>query len=264
MIPKSIYFILVIAALTFGVCPANAGAGNEIPFNTSVPGERNLGDLYTFTVYNCSGLADASYQVNVNTWTILPNYSYYSVSWGQWFKQEPAKDKKFLFVWVRIDELGTSWWGWGQDRFNAWLWDNWTLGAEPVQVIDMTGVYKNGIHVTSIEPRVIYEIRNVTGPDGFPVSDDPFGYRDGLEQGRITPGDPFDGYIIYQVPASIRVEDIRIAGWFRNFGTAYWNLVNRSFDQDSVEAYRYRDLERINLEKEMQFRIADTFERDSG
>jgi hypothetical protein len=251
-------FFLICSLCLIGV--AMPCLAVEMPkFNTTLDGERNIGTPYEFTIPNVSGLKDAVYTVNTVTYRILENYTYYSVSWGQRFMEFPAPGKKFLFVWVRIDETGTSWWGWGQDRFFVWLWGNQTVKPEPVIMIDTDGEFKNGIHTSNVTPRMIYDIQNITGPDGYPVPDDVFGYHDGEEMDRITPGQPFEGYIIYQIPASIQPEDIRVAGWFRNFGTAYWNLVNRTVIQNSVEMSRYRDLEEITAQHRAGIRFSDKY-----
>ena len=34
----------------------------------------------------------------------------------------------------------------------------------------------------------------------------------------------WNGYLIYQVPATFTIEKMQIAGWFGYYGTAWWNL----------------------------------------
>ena len=63
--------------------------------------------------------------------------------------------------------------------------------------------------------------------------DDPYGWRDGFQQPHIEPGqsNAWSGWIKYQVPDRATLEDIQVAGWFLNYGTAYWNLVPRQVVQ---------------------------------
>ena len=194
-------------------------------FNRSVPGERNGGQWYTFRINNVSGYSDVTYHYTVYDAHLKDSYEYRSDAWGQWWTATPSPGKKFVFVWLVGYSEGTSWYGWGADRFTLWH-DGEMIKPEPVWFSDLGRVSRGTSFSTSVPPRTIRYIENRSSYKGFTYSQDAYGYYDGLEMNRMIPGtsNAWNGYLIYQVPATFTIEKMQIAGWFGYYGTAWWNL----------------------------------------
>jgi hypothetical protein len=222
--------IIVLGLLILTGQPASAME----QFNTSQPGERNRGDLFEFTMHNVSGTQeDVTHHFTVYSAKMLREnqtpYSYWSVANGQWLNQTPEKGKKWLFIWVEDWIEGTPVWGYEQDRFIVWVWGNTTINPEPVQMEDLARSRKS----KHLNPAIISEVSGHPIPKGYSYFRDPYGWKDGYLQPRIEPGESnaWSGWIIYQVPEKAKLKDIQVAGWFMNYGTAYWNLVPREVVQ---------------------------------
>lgn len=277
--------VLVIAAIAMLISP---GAAEPIPFNESIPGDRNIGDNFTFTLSNVSGtFASCVYQYMVYDYReIGENFTYYSVNWGQWFRQDAQKGKKFIAVWVRGRMQGTSYLGWGQDFFTLWIWGNQSVKPEPVlmQDIEIANVKTSGKTytktgcgntVTASEdlsvsdsydrnetgrrlPAVIAEVENLKATfERGQLSNERYGWKDENELDRMVPGEMWEGYILYQIPASAKAEDIQIVGNFRAAGAAIWHLTEREIVQESAEWYRQMEQIQMDLQRETGIRLPD-------
>jgi hypothetical protein len=202
-------------------------------FNASMPGERNTGDPFEFTMQNASGQENVTHHFTVYSSKLYDpnqNYLYFSVYFGQWLNQTPEKGKKWLFIWIEDWIDGSPTWAYGEDQFKVWVYGNLTVNPEPVQMQDMKA--RQG---EKLKPAIIDGVTY-----GHPVNwrdhnyyGDPYGWRDGIEMPYIQTGksNSWSGWIKYQVPDSAELKDIRVAGWFLNHGTAYWNLVATNFSQ---------------------------------
>ena len=298
MIPKNIiqpvcqagyYYILTLAAIAMIailICPSSA---EPVPFNESIAGDRNLGQMFTFTMNNVSGTyAQSVYHYTVYDFKeIGNNYTYYSVNWGQWFKQDADPGKKYLAVWIRGRMAGTSYLGWGQDFFRLWVWGNKTIYPEPVHMQDIeiantkrSGAYliKTGCSdsVTVYEdltksdnfdrnhsgrrlPVVIQETENLKATfERGQLSRERYGWKDENEMDRMVPGETWDGYILYQIPSQVRPADVQVTGGFRNFGLAIWSLTQQEINQDSPERYIQAEQILADLERETGLRLPDS------
>ena len=202
-------------------------------FNASMPGERNIGDLFEFIMNNVSGQENVTHHFTVYSsklYDINQSYEYWSVSSGQWLNQSPEKGKRWLFIWVEDWTDGSPTWAYDKDRFTVWVNGNLTVNPEPIQMQDIKA--RQG---EKLKPAIIEGVTY-----GHPVNwrnhnyyGDPYGWRDGIEMPYIQTGksNSWSGWIKYQVPDSAELKDIRVAGWFLNHGTAYWNLVATNFSQ---------------------------------
>jgi hypothetical protein len=198
-----------------------------------MPGERNTGDPFIFTMQNVSGQENVTHHITVYGSKLIGNdtpYQYWSVSFGQWLNQTPEKDKRWLFIWVEDWIDGSPTWSFDQSRFNIWIWGNTTIKPEAVHLQDLAAQKGKKLSPAIIEG-VTYG-SNVKWRD-YNYYGDPYGWRDGIEMPYIQTGksNSWSGWIKYQVPSAAELKDIRVAGWFMNHGTAYWNLVDVSFVQ---------------------------------
>jgi len=195
-------------------------------FNPSLSGERNIGQEYSWTIQNVSGLSDVCYNTSVYDFKIIGSqYTYYSIEWGQWFTEQADTGKKYLIVWARTESNGTSWYGWGGDRFTLWVWGNTTIVPDPVPLQDLPIKYQSEHYLT----RVIAELQNRTGTDGELLTREWYGWKDGNELDRQEPGSSaaYDGMILYQIPEEAQPEDIRVLGWFGYYGYGIWYLTEQ-------------------------------------
>ena len=202
-------------------------------FNTSLPGERNTEDWFTFTMHNVSGQEDVTHHVTVYGSKLMdPDepYQYWSEYFGQTLNQSSENGKRWLFVWVEDWIEGTPIWPFDQSSYIVWIWGNLTVKPEAVQLQDIAA--RQGKKLSpAIIPGITY---------GNPVNwrehnyyGDPYGWRDGIEMPYIQTGksNGWSGWLKYQVPSAAELQDIQVAGWFYNHGTPYWNLVDREFVQ---------------------------------
>jgi hypothetical protein len=283
------YYILTLMAISIIAILISPATAEPIPFNASIAGDRNLGQLFNWTMNNVSMNADSEYHYTVYDYRIIgDHYDYWSINWGQWFPEAAGPDKVWLAVWVRGWMDGTAYHGWGQDRFFAWVGDK-SYKAEPVKmndiairnvksygrdpvVVDITkcgeteqriiSTGSNGNTETSGRylPVVITQLENLKATnERGQLTIERFGWKDENEMDRMEPGysNRYDGVILFQVPNGTRPEDIRIAGWFGYWGTAVWHLVNTEIDQESVERYRQLETILFDLERETGVRLPD-------
>lgn len=235
-------FLLVAVLLIGSLAQMPVQAAGEAPggipvlFNESVPGERNMGQVFTWSIQNVSNQADVMYHFTVYDYRLIgPNYSYYSPAWGQWFTRDAAPGFQYLVIWIRSWSEGTACWGYGPERFRVWAWGNLTIDPEPVQLQDLPVRFKSD----TSRPVVIRELENRTMPDGVILTTERYGWKDGEELTRLEPGDSsaWEGVILYQIPQTVGPEDLRVAGWFGYYGTPVWYLTPHKIRQQSYETW---------------------------
>jgi len=239
---------MVAALCLIAVLPAGA---QEVPFNTTIAGDRNLGQLYSWTVNNASGYAGCVYHYTVYDYRFIGrSYNFYSESWGSWFRNDAGTGQQYLAVWVRGWVEGTAWYGWDQERFPIWVWSNRTVQPVPVHMQDIE-VGKRGSE--KYMPAVIREVENRTSTSerGL-LTDERYGWKDAIQHNRMEPGysNRFDGYILYQVPEMAGPGDIRVVGNFGYYGIPIWHLVNVTIDQESIEKEIIQQNEIMKRERE--------------
>jgi hypothetical protein len=260
MIHKSLSFWLLLSiCILCIVLPAGA---QDVPFNASIPGDRNLNQPFNFKISNTSGYAGVTYHYSVYDYRMIgKNYTYYSPAWATWYQKDAPPGKSYLAVWVRGWSEGTTWYGWGKERFNVWVWGNTTVSPEPVQMQDLDiGKKGSGRRL----PVVIKELENRTATyDRGVLTTERYAWKDETELTRMEPGrsNAYDGVILYLVNSTAGPEDLRVAGWFGYWGTGIWHLSNVTIDQQSIEKQIAIDNEQIASEKARGERLSD---RQSG
>lgn len=251
----------VSAYYTGGIYPLNKTDPKMGPvYNSTVPGERNAGQWYEFTLLNVTGYQSVVYHYTVYDADIRDSYEYRSDAWGQWWRQDPEQGKKFLFVWLCGWSEGTSWLGWGMDRFFASVNGTMRLSPEPVQFSDIGRIRRGGAWSDKVPPRTIRWMENKTSFPGFAWSGDAWGFKDGLELDGQDPGqsNAMQGYLIFQIPRSMQLKDIQIIGWFGDWGRAWWNLDYKPYIQQSPEYQRILQKDIIKQQRESGLRVLDS------
>lgn len=257
------FFVLTVCAWIFVSVSASPLSALPIaPFNSSLKGDRNLGDPFIFTIKNMSGYKPAIYHLTVYNYKILENYTYHSDAWGQNFKQEPDPGKVYLAIWVKeyLSENSTINWAYDSETFNVWIYGNQTIEPEPLKFSDLPEYCFNSLSCSPdlLPPVIPYEFLNVT-LGGPPVSSDPFGYRFGMYQGDLYPGlsNGRDGWILYQIPKGTDPKYLRVCGWFDYYGYGVWYLEPQEILQNSPEQVFLNDKFMISQQIERGLRISD-------
>ena len=287
-------FIFLLAVIAWMIWPASAA---PVPFNETLAGGRNLGQLFTFTMNNITGTyASAEYHFTVYDYRMIgENYTYYSVNWARWFKRPADPGKKYLAVWVRGWLEGSPYHGFGPEQFPAWIGDK-AIRPDRVLLEDIPLSSPGSYSIRSEEMNVISRIDPETGYELIEIGEQPawdevtsgrvpryqpaviwetayavarnergrltgerYGWKDQNEMGRMEPGrsNAFDGYLIFQVGKDVEPEDIRIAGNFWSFGLGIWHLTETEIDQESVERYVFAEAAVAELERVTGIRLPD-------
>ena len=168
-----------------------------------------------------SGKQDMIIRATVYNYKFIPSYH-----WRDYFQGSRATRKvtaypgdKFLFVFVRMESIGTSdtTYGFGRDHWFVQL-NNTIIPPDD----ENNPEWK------------IKELENDWTRDHVETPP-PYGYKQVQEAGTgimsaeyleyLKNGEPWDGYLIFQIPADTQIENIRIIGNFDNVGgSAWWYL----------------------------------------
>jgi hypothetical protein len=221
-----LFLLLVMLAIVFIFShPVQAA-----DLNFSLPGLRNIGDPYIFTMSNVSGTyASVTHHMEVYAVRMMEKnqtpYQYYSPVWGTYFNQTPDPGKKWIFVYVEDWTEGTSYWGYEQDYFKLSVWGNQTIKPEPVQMEDYSTKIKG-----SIKPADILQTRGTFR--GHSYFNQPYGWTDGIKSPRLETleSNAWSGYIKYQVPEKAELDDITVMMSAIN-KTVSWSLSPREIVQ---------------------------------
>lgn len=281
--------IAVMLSIALGIL-VHPAAADQIAFNETIPGDRNLGQNFTWTAYNVSMNADSVYHYTVYDYReIGDKYHYYSVNWGNWEVQNAEPGKKYFAIWIRGWLEGTAWYGWGSDRFLLWV-GNKSFSAEPVQLQDLplrnigkpestiapkitcplntptpsAPVISSGstkpIQTGRYLPVVIQELEYLTSQnERGRLTTERYGWKDENEMIRMEPGESnaYNGLLLFQIPDSSRPDQMTVSGSFWSWGTAFWHLTNTTIVQDSFERIKQLENIQVKIEKENGLRLPD-------
>jgi len=184
-------------------------------------GGRSEGGWLSWYHPNASGLKDLLVHVTVYGHRFEPSYHWWSVSWAQYFKEEPAAGKKFLFIYVNMwmdDASDPRMWGMEENHFVVQV-------GQDLYYPD-TG-YQKQLRIKELEE--VFDYNNV-------VRIQPYGYFRTYDSGAETAipyywlhagkNNAWDGFIIYQIPKNATTKNIKVLGRFDNFaGNQWWQLV---------------------------------------
>jgi hypothetical protein len=160
------FAIGILLSISVGLMMQPASA-EPVQFNTSIAGDRNVGQYFTWTAQNVSGsYASTTYHYTVYDWKEIGTYyDWYSPKWGQWMRKAAEPGYRYIAVWVRGWSEGETYFGYGQDFFKAWIWGNLTMPADLVHMQDVeigTGTiriigYKNEYQYSTVQKPIVYE-----------------------------------------------------------------------------------------------------------
>jgi len=267
MTPKYPFLCLIVLAIMIAVqLPVQAagedlGGTSAVAFNDTVPGERNVGQVFTWSIQNVSKQADIKYYYTVYASRLIGmNYSYYSNAWGRWEICEAGPGFQYLVIWVRGWTEGTTSWGYGPERFRVFVWDNLTIDLEPAHLNDLPVWFL----ADEYRPVVNAELENRTLLNGTLsrvelLTTEWYGWRNNQKLARMESGlsNAWDGVILYQIPVAADLEDLRVAGWFGYYGTPVWYLTPHMIVQKSFEAWQKEQQDELSRQKAIGLRVSD-------
>jgi hypothetical protein len=189
---------------------------------------KNRGMRQTNPLFNESIRKPLDFGIVVYDHKFVNGYTWWSDIDGQYYKMFPKPGYKFLFVWVHEEVFGDS-------KTNIVLMPGFSAKSFVAQ-------YKQALYYndTSYDPvNTILEFD--AKPDYYKISRTSalgyiriyIGFKKGERGGWIAEnqedlytgqGNAWDGYIVYQVPASATDHDTLVVGNFGGYGNAYWRF----------------------------------------
>jgi hypothetical protein len=190
----------------------------SLEMQTKLRGGYLINEWHQWYREDVSGQQDMIIRATVYDYRIMPYYRWLDFSWGSRAtrKETSYPGNVFLFVFVRTENIGTSdlVYGFGKDHF--------------VVQVNQTTYAPNDETDPS---RKIKELENLWTRDHVETPP-PYGYKQVQELGTgiisaeylewLQTGQPWDGYIIYEIPADTKPEDIKVLGRFDNLGGNVW------------------------------------------
>jgi len=185
-------------------------------------GGYNMSQWFSWRRDDVSGLKDMLVHVTIYRAKFLPNYRYWSVSWGRYYWQAAPKGSKYLAIFpcMYMDGKDQTYdprmFGMGQDHFYLQYKD---------QVIQPDTDYRPPNRIKEFEEYWDLSGTVRTGPYGY-YRDNRGGNETAQDLGYLRMGrsNAWDGYILYRVPVDARMEDLKVLGRFDGFGYAWWEL----------------------------------------
>lgn len=179
------------------------------------------GEWYQWYREDVSGKQDMIIRATVYDYYTMTRYHWRDFSWGSRAKRVETAypGYMFLFVLIHVESIGTSdkTYGFGPDHFMVQV--NNTLISpvdeySPEWIIVETENWWDRYHIEA------------PGPYGYKrVQEAGTGIISAEELEWLQNGWDWDGYLIYEIPADTRMEDIKILGRFDNVGgNTYWQL----------------------------------------
>ena len=194
-------------------------------------GGKELGEPFIILRENVTGYKSMEERTIVYDYRFMPNYRWYSVSWGDWFTETPQAGNKFLFLfvssWIEGSNQSQDSRPWGFD------WDNFQVQ------------YKNQMMITRdkgyVPPIVINEMSDIwLKPDGITLknhvdSPGPYGWIIANDRGlnqraeqlaymKMGKSNAWTGFIPFQVPVDASASDLKVLLNAGGFGSPYWRL----------------------------------------
>lgn len=193
------------------------------------PGPRLINQWYKWYRADVQGLKDMQIGIVAYRYKIMDRYTWWNPSMGNYFTQRPSSGNKYFAVWVHEEMIGTN----QSHDPSFWAFDE---KAFALQVQDK--IYSSEVNVSHNPVVRIKEFDEYTEYYGS-VTAPPFGYyvrytgtnpesggfkAEKLGVLRMGKGNAHDGYIIYEIPKTAKLEEIQLLGNFGTFGDASWHF----------------------------------------
>lgn len=177
------------------------------------PGAFRLGEKMPF------GSEEVASEGTVYRYWINDTYQWHNDMDNKYYTQKPSAGKKYLFVFVRMENVGTTR-VWLPHAGTVTVWyDGTTYQEDPEHYKPDKATDRDA---TAIEVREVQYFHTMNGDEY--VED--FGFSHGAELGYIYPGksNAVDGYIIYEVPQSLTPEKTYVSIAFNGEDHGVWRL----------------------------------------
>lgn len=211
--------------------PTEEPTKNPVPTITQTEEQKMLWMLQTNGYYendwhrwyreDVSGKQDMIIRATVYDHRFMTVYHWRDFSWGsRATRRETAHPGyKFLFVFIRMESIGTSdqTWGFGRDN---WMLDVNGTVIPPDEEVDPTWI------IRELEDSWTRDHLEMPGPYGYKRTQEAgTGIMTAQQLEWLSNGWPWDGYLIFQVPIDATEKDIKVLGRFDNVGgNVYWQL----------------------------------------
>lgn len=203
--------------------------------NPSAQGERWEKQWYRTIIqkqpnplFNSTATKPLDFGIVVYDHKFMNSYTWWSDSDGQYYKEVPMPGYKFLFVWVHEEVFGDS-------KMNIASMEGFNTDSFIVQY--QQTLFRNDTTYNPVNRVLEFD----TKPDYYRISRTSafgytriyLGYKGNGYGGWIAEqnvdlytgqGNSWDGYMIYQVPASATDHDTLVVGNFGGYGNAYWRF----------------------------------------
>jgi len=166
------------------------------------------------------GDGEVQSKATVYRYWINNTYEWHNDMDNRFYVQKPRTGYKYLIVFVNMENNGETRVWFPRSTAIAVHYDGGTYYLDQTHKLpDKTGNIKD----TAVEIKEIQYIRKLSGAEY--VED--FGYSHSTQYGFLYPGqsNAVDGYIIYEVPESLTLENTYVVIPFNAQDTAIWKLV---------------------------------------
>lgn len=163
------------------------------------------------------GLKDMSTHITVYGYRMFGTVDWYSVSWGQYFKEGAGDNEKFLFVFVNSysDEGMARTWG---------ILPNQTRVQIGTEIYEPSSVLLPEIRLKQFDE--IWNLEHVENikPYGYLRTYDRTGKEIAEELGYLKAGksNAWDGYIVFVIPKDTLPKDVKVLAQFGNLIEPHW------------------------------------------
>jgi hypothetical protein len=179
-------------------------------------GGLHMGEWLSWKRENVSGYKDMSTHVTVYGWRMYGTVNWRSYSWGTYFREGAGEQNKWLFVLVNSysDQNMSRMWGIQPNQFRVQIGQDLyepseTLRPE-IRIKEMDEIW-NLQHVENVKPYSYLRRVDKTGE-----------YTEELGYIKAGQSNAWDGYIVFQIPARTKAQDIKVLASFQNLTEPHW------------------------------------------
>jgi hypothetical protein len=176
----------------------------------------HMGEEVVWKRDNVLGYKDMSTHVTVYGWRMFGTVNWRSIQWGEYFREGAGEKNKWLFVLVNSysDQDMARMWGIQPGQFRVQIGDQLyepcTKLLPQIRIKEMDEVW-NRDHVENVKP---YGYLRRVDKLGEHVEELGF-----IKAGRSN---AWDGYLVFQIPASTQIKDVHVLASFQNLMESHW------------------------------------------
>lgn len=193
-------------------------------------GPRLTNQWYKWYRVDVQGLKDMEIGIVAYRYKILDRYTWWNPAMGNYFTQRPTSGNKYFVVWVHEEMVGgnqthdPSFWAFDDKAFALQVKEQLYFSENNVS-------YNPVVRIKEFDELTEYYGSITAPPFGYYVrytgtNPETGGYRaEKLGILRMGKGNAHDGFMIFEIPKSSKLEDIQLLGNFGTFGDASWHFI---------------------------------------